>query len=153
MVTSRLMRHACREARRVILMASCEHKIGMCRCPFERFMFYQDNDAWKPVLMCLLGSTETREGAWFLEAVLIWAMEKDGFNIENNINLTRSKDYGRGAEGRRRSSCRTLRLHRFETAVMQLKLYRVVDCRRAFSTFPCNTSFDMFVIISSSSSP
>ena len=76
-------------------MAPCEHKIGMCKCPLERYMFYQAGDArWQPVLVCLLGCTSTREGAWFLEASLIMVTERGRINIDNNINWTTSKDYG-----------------------------------------------------------
>ena len=95
MVVGRLMRHALRETRRIIKMVACEHKIGMCICPYERFMFYQEPDArWDPWLMCLLGSTNTREGSWFLEASLILQLEINSVNIDNNINWTRSCDYG-----------------------------------------------------------
>ena len=45
MVADRLLRHAMDEARRIIKMVACEHKIGMCKCPYERFMFYQSDDA------------------------------------------------------------------------------------------------------------
>ena len=95
MVVGRLMRHALREARRIIKMVPCEHKIGMCRCPHERFMLYQEPDRpWKPWLMCLLASTTTREGAWFLEAGLILSLEANSVDMANNINWTRSCDYG-----------------------------------------------------------
>ena len=45
MVADRLLRHAMDEARRIIKMVACEHNIGMCKCPYERFMFYQNDDA------------------------------------------------------------------------------------------------------------
>ena len=66
-------------------------------------MFYQAGDArWQPVLVCLLGCTSAREGAWFLEASLIMVTERGRINIDNNINWTTSKDYGgegpRGAD-------------------------------------------------------
>ena len=93
MDAGRLLRHAVEEAKRIIKMVACEHKIGMCKCPCERFMFYQsDEAAWQPWLMCLLGSTCTREGSFFLEASLIYEFEKSNRNI--NINLNKSCDYG-----------------------------------------------------------
>ena len=95
MVVGRLMRHALRETRRIIKMVACEHKIGMCRCPHERFMMYQEDDRpWLPWLMGLLASTTTREGAWYLEAGLILSLEANSVNMANNINWTRSCDYG-----------------------------------------------------------
>ena len=95
MVAGRLLRHAVGEVRRVVNMATCERKIGMCRCPHERFMFYQASDApWQPWLMCLLGSTRTRQGSWFLEASLILAIETSSLNIVDNINWALSCDYG-----------------------------------------------------------
>jgi len=95
MVAGRLLRHALKEALKIIRMTPCEHKIGMCQCPFERFMFYQDPDAqWHPWLMCLLASTTTREGSWFLEASLILHLETSSVNMDNNINWTTSCDYG-----------------------------------------------------------
>ena len=95
MVAGKLLRHAIREVVRVVNMTACEHKIGMCRCPHERFMSYQASDApWQPWLMCLLGSTSTREGSWLLEASLILAIEVNLLNIANNVNWTTSCDYG-----------------------------------------------------------
>ena len=73
----------------------CEHKIGMCRCPHERFWFYQEpKQSWKPWLMGLLASADTREAAFTIEASLIFYFEHDGLNINNNYNWTVSKDYG-----------------------------------------------------------
>ena len=90
-----LLRHAVEEATRIIKMVPCEHKIGMCKCPYDRFMLYQDdNTEWQPWLMCLLVSTRTREGSFFLEAGLIYEFERSSMNIENNINWLRSCDYG-----------------------------------------------------------
>ena len=95
MVVGRLLRHAIRETRRIIKMVACEHKIGMCRCPHERFMMYQEDDRpWKPWLMALLACTSTREGAWYLEASLILALEDAAVNMPNNINWVYSCDYG-----------------------------------------------------------
>ena len=95
MVAGRLLRHAIEEAKRIINMVACEHKIGMCKCPYEKFMFYQDDEAeWQPWLMCLLGSTCNREGSFFLEASLIYEFERSNTNIENNINWLKSCDYG-----------------------------------------------------------
>ena len=71
----------------------CTHKIGMCRCPYERFMYYQEQD-WQPWLMCLLASTSTREAAYMLEASLIRHFETTGLNMKNNYNWTVSQDYG-----------------------------------------------------------
>ena len=82
-----LFRHALEEAMCIIQMVPCEHKIGMCKCPFERFILYQDdNTEWRPWLMCLLASTRTREGAFFLEAGLIYEFERSSTSIENNVN-------------------------------------------------------------------
>ena len=62
MVAGRLLRHALNEATRMIGQVPCEHKIGICRCPHERFFFYQEeNSKWKPWLLVLLASTATRE--------------------------------------------------------------------------------------------
>ena len=95
MLTGRLMREAIREAATMIRNTPCEHKIGMCRCPHERFWCYQEpNQSWKPWLMGLLASADTREGAFTMEASLIFYFEHDGLNIHNNYNWTVSKDYG-----------------------------------------------------------
>ena len=49
MVTSKLLRHAVDEAQRIIRMTTCEHKVGMCKCPYDRFMLYQeDESSWQP---------------------------------------------------------------------------------------------------------
>ena len=94
-VAGKLLRHALSEAKRIINMTACEHKIGMCRCAHERFMLYQEPDSpWQPWLMCLLGSTSIREGSWFLEASLILELETNSVNIHNNINWMKSCDYG-----------------------------------------------------------
>ena len=42
MVAGRLLRHALGAAMSMIRQVRCEHKIGMCRCPHERFFFYQE---------------------------------------------------------------------------------------------------------------
>ena len=95
MLIGRLMREAIREAATMIRNTPCEHKIGMCRCPHERFWCYQEpNQSWKPWLMGLLASADTREGAFMMEASLIFYFEHDGLNIHNNYNWTVSKDYG-----------------------------------------------------------
>ena len=39
MVAGRLLRHAVQTAIRMIRDTRCEHKIGMCRCPYDRFFF------------------------------------------------------------------------------------------------------------------
>ena len=79
----------------VILMASCEHKIGMRRCPHERFFFYQgEAPKWKPWIIALLASTTTREGANIMEGSLIPELEQRSINIEDNINWTTACDYG-----------------------------------------------------------
>ena len=76
-------------------MVPCEHKIGMCQCPHERFMFYQSDETdWQPWLMCLLASTWTREGSFFLEASLIFEFERTNTSIHNNINWLKSCDFG-----------------------------------------------------------
>ena len=93
MVAGRLLRHALQAAVRMIREVPCQHKIGMCRCPHERFLFYQESK-WKPWLLALLASTTTREGAYMLEASLIFHLEQRSTNIENNINWTTSCDYG-----------------------------------------------------------
>ena len=95
MLIGRLMREAIREAATMIRNTPCEHKIGMCRCPHERFWFYQEpKQSWKPWLMGLLASADTREAAFTMEASLIFYFEHDGLNIRNNYNWTVSKDYG-----------------------------------------------------------
>ena len=95
MVAGRLLRHAMEEAKRRIKMVACEHKIGMCKCPYERFMMYQsDESEWQPWIMCLLGSPDNQEGSFFLEASLIYEFEKSNTNIQNNINWSKSCDYG-----------------------------------------------------------
>ena len=95
MVAGKLLRHASGEARRIIRMTSCEHKVGMCRCLYVRFMFYQsDESPWQPWVMFLLASTATREGACFLEASLIYELEISSTNIKHNVNWLMSCDYG-----------------------------------------------------------
>ena len=95
MVAGKLLRRAMGEAKRTIRMTACEHKIGMCKSPYDRFMFYQsDESSWQPWVMCLLGSTTTREGPFFLEASLIYEFERGSTNIDNNINWLRSCDHG-----------------------------------------------------------
>ena len=95
MVAGRQLRHALAEAMRIIRMTPCEHKIGICRCPYERFHYYQEPDSsWSPWLMALLASTATREAASFMEASLILQLETNGLNIGNNRNWTTSCDYG-----------------------------------------------------------
>ena len=92
MLIGRLMREAIREAATMIRNTPCEHKIGMCRCPHERFWCYQEpNQSWKPWLMGLLASADTREGAYMMEASLIFYFEQDGLNIHNNDNWTVSR--------------------------------------------------------------
>ena len=89
------MRHAVAQAMRMVGGVACEHKIGMCRCPHDRFFFYQAPDSrWKPWLLALLASTTTREGANIMEASLILQLEQRATNIDNNINWTTSCDYG-----------------------------------------------------------
>ena len=94
MVAGRILRHAVQTAIRMIRETRCEHKIGMCRCPYERFFFYQENSRWNPWLLALLASTATKEGAHIMEASLILQLEDKAVNIENNINWTTSCDYG-----------------------------------------------------------
>ena len=95
MVAGKLMRNAIREAANMIRNTPCEHKIGMCRCPLERWQLYQlPHTPWKPWLMALLASTNTREGAYMMEASIIFHLERDGINIDNNLNWTVSGDYG-----------------------------------------------------------
>ena len=61
MVASRLLQHAVHTAIEFIRKTPCEHKIGMCRCPFARFVYYQEEDSrWSPWLLVLLASTTTR---------------------------------------------------------------------------------------------
>ena len=68
MVTGRLMRHAVNEAQKMIRSVACEHKIGMCRCPYDRLFFYQEpGSRCSPWLIVLLASTTRREGAALLE--------------------------------------------------------------------------------------
>ena len=67
MVAGRILRHAIAEASRIIRMTACEHKVGMCKCPHARFMFYQsDESEWQPWVLCLLASTNTREASFYL---------------------------------------------------------------------------------------
>ena len=98
MTAGRLMRHAMSEATKMIQMVKCEHKIGMCRCPYERFRYYQESGSWNPWLMALLASTSTREAACIMEASLILHLETASVNIRRNYNWTISSDYG--GEGR-----------------------------------------------------
>ena len=95
MVAGRLMRHAIQEAKKIIRMTPCQHKVGMCKCPHYRFMMYQDDRAdWQPQVLCMLASTNTREGSFYLEASLIHEFEKCPANMWNNINWIKSCDYG-----------------------------------------------------------
>lgn len=101
MVAGRLLRHALAAAIQLIRSTPCEHKIGICRCPYVRFFGYQEQDSrWSPWLLALLASTTTREGASMMEASLILQLEDKAVNIENNINWTISCDYG--GEGRKK---------------------------------------------------
>ena len=101
MVEGRLLRHALAAAIQLIRNTPCEHKIGICRCPYVRFFGYQEPDSrWSPWLLALLASTTTREGASMMEASLILQLERMAVNIENNINWTISCDYG--GEGRKK---------------------------------------------------
>ena len=102
MVAGRLLRHALHAAIHLIREIPCEHKVGMCRCPYDRFNYYQEDDSrWSPWLLALLASTTTREGAYMMEASLILQLEEKAINIENNRNWTVSMDYG--GEGNRKS--------------------------------------------------
>jgi hypothetical protein len=95
MVAGRLLRHAINEAKRIVRQTPCQHKVGMCKCSYERFMMYQHDEAeWQPWVLCMLATTTTREGAFFLEASLILEFEKWTQNHQNNINWIRSCDYG-----------------------------------------------------------
>lgn len=95
MVAGKLLRHAVVEAKRIIRMTACEHKVGMCKCLYDRFMLYQDNESsWQPWVVCLLASTTTREGSFFLEAALIYELERGHTNIAHNNNWVKSCDYG-----------------------------------------------------------
>ena len=79
----------------MIRMVPCSHKIGTRRCPLELFQSYHEPDEWwNPWLICLLASTNTREGANMLEASLILHFETNAVNIENNLNWTIASDYG-----------------------------------------------------------
>ena len=95
MVAGRLLRYALSAAIRMIRSTRCEHKIGMCRCPYVRFTLYQDEDSrWSPWLLALLASTTTREGGNMMEASLILHLENKSVDLENNRNWTTSCDYG-----------------------------------------------------------
>ena len=95
MVAGRLLRHAISEAKRIISQVPCQHKIGMCKCSFERFMMYQhDESEWQPWVLCMLATTTTREGAFMMEASIILEFEKSTNNRDNNINWIKSCDYG-----------------------------------------------------------
>ena len=101
MVAGRLLRSALEAAIQLIRSTPCEHKIGMCRCPYVRFFGYHEPDSrWTPWLLALLASTATREGASMMEASLILQLEDKAVNIEHNINWTISCDYG--GEGRQK---------------------------------------------------
>ena len=79
----------------MIQMATCEHKIGMCHCPYERFHYYQEpSSQWNPWLVALLACTKTREGANMMEASLILHFETIALNIAGNFNWTTAHDYG-----------------------------------------------------------
>ena len=129
MVAGRLLRHALETATNMIREVPCEHKIGMCRCPHERFFFYQgEGSKWKPWLMALLASTTTREGAGIMEASLILQLEQRATNIEHNINWTTSCDYG--GEGPKHDG-EAHREHFVYLAVVPLpRLHQPVDMRK-----------------------
>ena len=106
----------------------CEHKIGMCRCPRERFLFYQEEGSkWKPWLMALLASTATREGAYMMEASLILQLEQRATNIDNNINWTTSCDYG--GEGPKHDGEAHLEHFVYLAVVPLPRLHQPVDMR------------------------
>ena len=95
MVAGRLLRHAIETVVKMIRAERCEHKIGICRCPYKRFFHYQGADStWKPWLLALLALTTTREGASMMEASLILQLEETSLNVDNNIIWTTSCDYG-----------------------------------------------------------
>ena len=87
-----LVRHAVAQAMKMVGGVACEHHIGTCHCPYERFHLYQEpNSQWRPSLIALLASTNTQEGARILESSLILHFECTAVNIEHNYNLkTRS---------------------------------------------------------------
>ena len=95
MVAGKLLRHALNHAIALIRKIPCEHKIGMCRCPYVRWEYYNEKGSqWSPWLLVLLASTTTREGGSMMEASLILQLEDKEVNIANNINWTTSMDYG-----------------------------------------------------------
>ena len=95
MVPGKLMRDAMDKAEEMIGMTPCEHKIGFCTDPYERFLEYQAPERrWKPWLLGLLAKTKSEEGAMMLEAILIYELERSGLNIHRNYNYTIKKNYG-----------------------------------------------------------
>ena len=58
-------------------------------------MFYQsDESSRQPWVLCLLASTNTREGSFYFEASLIYELEATRTNIDLNINWLKSCEYG-----------------------------------------------------------
>ena len=94
------MRHAVAQAMKMVGGVACEHQIGMCHCPYERFQ--EPNSRWSPSLIALLASTSTREGASILEASLIHHFECTAVNIAHNRNCKTSSAYS--CEGPNRES-------------------------------------------------
>ena len=95
-----LVRHAVAQAMKMVGGVACEHQIGMCHCPYERFQ--EPNSRWSPSLIALLASTSTREGASILEASLIHHFECTAVNIAHNRNWKTSSAYS--CEGPNRDS-------------------------------------------------
>ena len=88
------MRHAVAQAMKMVGSVACEHHIGMCHCPYERFNLYQEpNSQWRPSLIALLASTQTEEGASILEDSLVLHFECTAVNIEHNYNWKTGSAY------------------------------------------------------------
>ena len=91
------MRNAIKEAVAMIRDTPCEHKIGSCRCPYEQFQTYQGLHQWKPWILALLATTDTRGEADMMEAAIIHHLEYSRLNFENNCNYRMCLDYTRYA--------------------------------------------------------
>ena len=95
------MWHAVHEAMRMIREVPCEHHVGMCRCPYERYEFYWRPDSrrpFKPWVMALLACTSTLEGAIMMQAGIMYHIEATRLNRANSYNCMtcdeNSADFG-----------------------------------------------------------
>jgi hypothetical protein len=109
MVAGRVLAHALQTSIRILNEAGCLYKVGMCFCMASRWEFYMSEtcDAFVPQLMYWLADTDSRDGAWYLEAALIRTLQDRGYK-GNSMNYARN-DFG--GEGPQRPEIATMEHH------------------------------------------